>query len=359
MPSPTGHLDDAPDGTLTLWSGPPLPPELAETHARLNQRAWLIALPLSVLLALLAYDAFALDLACSRELHGCTSRHLFNDELHPLHTLGMATVEQRDVGRTRNRQQRPYYVVLVPGLSARSGPSGDAVFTSSDQAEARFVAQAFNAFRAGRAPGFSSLLNGFAVTVATFAFVGTLLVTALLVGMLKGPMAARPPFTCGSRRTTSRCSPCPPQGPPCSARRDATPSTGCGCGGRSTSSGRSRSAPLPGAAPSPSRPSRPTTAPTACSRASRSNSRRSRTPSTSASSTCASTGCTADRPTHAPRAVSTAATSACALSSVSRYSACASESATTAPPTLKLTRSPCFTSVRMTMFRSIAPSQST
>jgi len=192
MLSHPGHLEDAPDGTLTLWSGPPLPPELAEAHARLNQRAWLIALPLSVLLALLAYDASALDLECSRELHGCTSRHLFNDELHPLRSLGTATVEQRDAGRTRNQKRNPYFAVLVPGLSERSGPSGDAVFTSGDQAEARSVAQAFNAFRAGRATEFSAHRDGLAWTTAIFAFVGTLLVTALLVGMLRGPNGGAP-----------------------------------------------------------------------------------------------------------------------------------------------------------------------
>ena len=146
-----------------------------------RQHAWLAGPCAGLLLALLAWDSFNLDLECTRAQQGCTSRHLLGSEFFPLSTLGPAVIRERQFREKRSNKVRTSYAVVVPGLSSRSGLSGGAIFVSADPAEARSTAHAFNDLRVGRSGQFTAQADGSALAMAVVAFSGMLVLTAVAV----------------------------------------------------------------------------------------------------------------------------------------------------------------------------------
>ena len=142
------HLEQTPDGSLTLWSSAPTPPEQQAAEAKSTGGTFALSLGLGAVLATLTWNWLAYDLECSRAQLGCTAHHLLYEETFPTQSLGSAQVSPR------RHKNGTYHAVVVPGLP------GDALYTSSDSGRARAVANAFNSFRAGGSGTFSATSPG-------------------------------------------------------------------------------------------------------------------------------------------------------------------------------------------------------
>lgn len=138
------HLEDLPDGTLTLWSGPVPTPAVQAQSRRTDDRIWHSSIAVGVILAALSWNVLDYSLECSTEQGGCTAHRLSHDERIPTSALGPATVQ-----RHRGRYSCSY-ALAIPGLF------GDKLAFSPTQAEAQAAADRFNAFREGSDASFST-----------------------------------------------------------------------------------------------------------------------------------------------------------------------------------------------------------